>query len=120
MIGRILSWLTSGGIAAIGKQINDWQRIKAEAQNDARRIEAEEKIAQLEARRDILIAEQGSWMTRWIRPALAAPVVIFVWKILVWDTVLGWGITPEPGELVRWVVTATIGAYFLTRPFEKR
>lgn len=119
MFGTILSWFASGGITAIGKQLNDAYQAKLTAQNDSERIEADKRIATLEAQQAVLIAEQGNWMTRWIRPALAAPTVIFVWKILVWDTVLGWGITGDPGELVKWIVTVTIGAYFLTRPFEK-
>lgn len=120
VIGTILSWLTGGGIAAIGKQLNKAYELKLNAKNDAERIEADKQIAQLEARQAVLIAEQGSWMTRWIRPALAMPFAIFIWKVVVWDTVLGWGTTPHLSENMYWVMGAIISAYFLTRPFEKR
>jgi len=107
-------------LKAVGDQLNRAYENKLLAMNDKERIDAEKQISQLEANRDLLLREQGSWMTRWIRPALAAPVVIYVWKLLVWDTVLGWGVTPNPGEFVNWIVLTIVGAYFITRPFERR
>lgn len=106
-------------IKAVGEQLTRAYELKLHAQNDQQRIEAEKLVAKLEAHQNILIAEQGSWMTRWIRPALAAPVVIYIWKLVVWDTVLGWGVTPNPGEFINWYVLTVTGAYFLTRPIEK-
>lgn len=120
MIGRILSWLTGGGIAAIGKELNRAYDAKLKAKNNSERIEAEKQIAQLEARQAILIAEQGSWMTRWIRPAFAAPFVIYDAKVIVWDKVLKLG-TTDPISPEFWQLQMIVfGAYFLTRPLEKR
>lgn len=119
MIGKILSWLAGGGIAAISRELKDAYRLQLEAKNDAERIEAEKQIAQLEARQAVLIAEQGRWLTAWIRPAIALPIVVYVWKLIIWDKVLGFGATdnlsPELWKLF-WIV---IGAYFIARPFEK-
>lgn len=105
-----------GGIA---QRLVDAYAAKQNALTDRDRIEADVTIAQLQARQAVLIAEQAHWMTRWIRPAIAFPVAVYVWKIVLWDTVLGWGVTPNPGEFVNWIVVTVIGAYFLTRPFEK-
>ena len=93
--------------------------MKLAAQNDRDRIEAEQTIATLEARQAVLIAEQGSWMTRWIRPALALPVVVFWWKVIIWDTVLGWGVTPYPGDMVAGLCVLVPNVYFLARSFER-
>lgn len=41
----------------------------------------------------LLIAEQGRWFTAIIRPLFAAPFIIFAFKVIVWDKVLGWGVT---------------------------
>lgn len=120
MLATLLAWLTGGGLAAIGKEINRAYQAKLDAKNDAERIEAEKQIAVLEARQAVLIAEQGNWLTRWIRPAFAFPFVVYDAKIVVWDKVLGLGVTdPMPPEF--WHLHMVIvGAYFLTRPFEKR
>jgi hypothetical protein len=119
MFGALLSWLTGGGIAAIGTQLNAAYQVKLTAKNETERLQADMDIAQLGARQAVLIAEQGSWMTRWIRPVMAAPIALYVWKVIVWDMMLGWGSTPPLGPQMYWLMTVVVGAYFLTRPFEK-
>lgn len=119
MIAAILKWLTGGGISAIGAELRAAYEARLKAQNDHERLEADMAIAQLQARQAVLLAEQGSWATRWIRPAFALPFVIYDAKIIVWDKVLGLGstdpLTPEFWQLQMIV----FGAYFITRPFEK-
>lgn len=116
----ILKWLTGGVLEKVTDKLAQAYEAKLRAETDEQKLEAEITIAQLEVRQNVLIAEQGRWYTAWIRPALATPVVIYTWKILVWDTVLGLGVTPNPGEIVNWIVVTTIGAYFLTRSFERK
>lgn len=119
MFGMVLSWLGGGGIAAIGKQLNAAYQAKLSAKNETERLQADMDIAQLSARQAVLIAEQGSWMTRWIRPAFAAPFVIYDAKIILWDKVLGWGST-DPLSPEFWQLQMIVfGAFFLARPFEK-
>ena len=120
MIGRVLSWLAGGGVAAIGKELNRAYQAKLDAKNDHERIEAEKQIAALSARQSVLIAEQGSWMTRWIRPAFALPFIIYNFKIVVWDKVLGLGATDSLSPEFWQLQMIVFGAYFLTRPLEKR
>ena len=117
----MIAWLIKilNPLEAIGKQLNRAYELKMLAATDRQKIEAEKVITQLEARRDVLLAEQGSWHTSWIRPALALPVVIFWAKLLVWDTVLQWGTTPDPGDHVMWYAMLIPSAYFLVRPLEK-
>jgi hypothetical protein len=67
----------------------------------------------------IIIAEQNHWYTAMIRPLIATPIIIFMWKVIVWDKVLGWGVTDPLGPEMAWAFTAIIGAYFIARPFEK-
>jgi hypothetical protein len=119
MIGKILSWLSGGAIDAIGKQLIHAYEIKVSAKNDQQRIEADKRIAELSAQQAVLIAEQGNWLTRWIRPAFALPFVIYINKVIVWDMVLGWGSTPPLSSQMAQLLTVIAGAYFLTRPVEK-
>lgn len=120
MIWKLFSLFFTSGLSSIGDQLNRAYQAKLTAQNDHERIAAELDIKQLEARQAVLIAEQGNWVTRWIRPAIALPVVIFLWKVLVYDLVLGLGATDNPSQNVWYVIMTVLGAYFLTRPFEKR
>lgn len=117
MIGFLLGLLDP--ISKISDLLQEAYVAKLRAENDEQRIRADVEIETLKAKRDILLAEQKSWMTRWIRPFIAAPVGIYVWKLLVWDNVLGLGATPQPSDIVQWIVVTVIGAFFIGRPLEK-
>ena len=120
MFASIASWLLGGGIAAIGKELRQAHKDRLDAANEADRIDADIRVATLEAQQAVLIAEQGSWMTRWIRPAIAFPFILYLWKLILWDKILGWGVTDNLSTELHAIMGAVIGAYFLMRPFEKR
>lgn len=120
MLSRLLGWLAGGGINAIGSQILKYQELKLKAATDKEKLEHEEEIQRLESQRDVLVKETQSKLTAWIRPALATPVVLYWWKLIVWDTLLGLGVTPYPGDHVVWFVITVPTAFFLVRPFERR
>jgi len=72
--------------------------------------------AEIEARKQasaVVIAEQGRWYTAVIRPLLALPIIVYFWKVIVWDKVLGLGSTdPITGMIAEWsglIVTAYVG-----------
>jgi hypothetical protein len=119
MIGAILSWLAGGGIKAIGGELRAAYEAKLKAQTDAEKLAADETIARLEAQQAILLAEQGRWLTAWVRPAIAAPFVIYLWKLIIYDKVMAWGSTDDLSPELWQMMTVVIGAYFLTRPFER-
>jgi hypothetical protein len=120
VIATILSWLAGRGLGTIAEELGRAYRARLDATNDAERIAAERDIAQLEARQRVLIAEQGNWLTRWIRPAFALPFVIYNFKILVWDKTLEWGVT-DPLSSEFWQLQMIVfGAYFITRPLDRR
>ena len=115
----VLSWLTGGGIAAIGEQLRGAYEARLRATNDHEKLEAEKEIARLEAQQAVLLAEQGSWLTAWVRPAIALPFVIYIWKLVIWDKTLAWGSTDNLSPELWQMMTVVITAYFLTRPLEK-
>jgi hypothetical protein len=114
------AWLASfvGG-PVVNSLINAY-KTKLDAANTRDRIAADlaakEIEAEIEARKQasaIIIAEQGRWYTAIIRPLLAAPVIIDLWKVIVWDKVLGLGTTdPIVGMIADWtgmILTAYVG-----------
>jgi hypothetical protein len=115
------TWLASliGGPVVSGL-INAY-KAKLAAANTQDRIAADLAIkeieTELEARKQattILIAEQGRWYTAIIRPLLALPIIIiYFWKVIVWDKVLGLGTTdPITGMIADWtgmIITAYVG-----------
>lgn len=109
----------------IGKVI-DGYKAKLAAGNDRDRMAADLAAKELavdslasELRTQLLIAEQGRWYTAIIRPLFAFPLIVYFWKILIWDKVLGWGATdPLTGMIGEWAGLIIL-AYFGGRTVEK-
>ncbi len=118
-MNRVFQWLIGGGISAIGKQLNEAYQAKLEARNDHERIAADKWIAQLEAQQSVLLKEQSHKLTSWIRPAYAALFWVYLAKIIIYDKVLGLGVTDPLGGYLEEIMMTIIMAYFLTRPIEK-
>jgi hypothetical protein len=114
------SWLASflGGPLVSGL-VNAYKAKLAAANTQDRLavdLAVKEIEAEIEARKQasaIIIAEQGRWYTAAIRPLLALPIIIFLWKVMVWDKVLGLGTTdPIAGTVADWagiIVTTYVG-----------
>jgi hypothetical protein len=95
-------------------------KAKLEAANSQDRVAVDLAVkeieGEIEARKQastIIIAEQGRWYTAIIRPLLALPIIIYFWKVIVWDKVLGLGTTdPITGMVADWsglIITAYVG-----------
>ena len=112
MIKLLLSWFTQGGIAAIGDQINHWHDVKLKAETTEQKLDADKQISQLESRRDYLIAARKVAIL--VQALWAFPFLVYDYKLIIWDKVLGWGATdPLSADLsnLQWVI---VGFFFLT------
>src|SRR5215510_12522952 len=116
----MLQWLAQFLTAPIINGVLDAYKAKLAAAN----VEGARAalMAEIEARRNanaVILAEQGRWSTAIIRPLLAAPVVIYLWKVIVWDIVLNLGTTDPIGgdvaEWAGWIVTAYVGGRSLEK-----
>ena len=67
----------------------------------------------------LLIAEQGNWLTRCIRPLFALPFIIFAFKVVVYDKVLGWGTTDALDANMWTVFNTIIVSYFGATAIER-
>ena len=89
--------------------------------NDAD-LAAKAIAAEIEARKAadaIILAEQGRWYTALIRPLLALPVIIYLWKVIVWDKVLGLGSTDAIAGDVAQRAGAIVTTYVCDRSLKK-
>lgn len=108
MIKLLLS-LFGGGIPA---QLRQAYEAKLAAANDAERIAAEVQIARLEARQ-ASHAIGGRWITL-IQIAWALPFVIYNAKLILWDKVLGWGVTDPLSPELYMLQNVIVGFFFVT------
>jgi len=122
----IIANLLSGPI--IGGLLKAYQaKLDAQGSTEGRKVTLAEKAMELDAKEAtlnnaLLIAEQGHWFTRTVRPALGWAAVILTWKIIVWDLALGqWthGRTDMLSNQAYWLLTTIIIAYMGGRTAEK-
>lgn len=119
-IGAILNPLVNGALSY------QKQKLDAAGSHEARVAElAQEQVAldkrEAEINAGVVIAEQGNWVTRSIRPILGLAAGILTWKILVWDLALGeWthGSTDKLSSQAYWLLTTIIIAYMGGRSAE--
>ena len=120
------SWLASLLGGPIVNGLLNAYRAKLDAANtrdaqavDLAKKEIEGQIAARRAEITLLKQEQGWWVTALIRPLFALPFIIFAWKVVVWDKVLGWGDTDALDPNMWNVFLTVVGAYFDGRTIEK-
>lgn len=114
MFKLFLSWITGGGLSGITSDLRQAYKDKLDAANDGDRIAAEVTIAQLTARQAALIEGKGAWVSKAVQAAYATPFVVYNAKVIVWDKVLGLGVTDPLGEYERNLGLMVAGFYFLT------
>ena len=88
------------------------ERLAAINSGDAKALDLLEKEidAEIAARAEatkLLIVENGRWYTAIIRPLFALPFILFSFKIVLWDKILGWGHT-DALDANFWVIFNTI------------
>ena len=118
MFATILGWLGKLLGGPFAKAAVDAYRAKLDAENTSEKIAADLAARELGVEQ----REQGRWSTALPRPLFAAAFVIYVWKVVVWDKVLGaWtqGSTdPLSGDVAQWAMIV-LTAYFGGRSLEK-
>lgn len=122
MIAWLLSFL-SGPL--LGKLVEAYKlRLEAGNTRDAKAVELavaeiQGEVVVRQSANAVIIAEQGRWYTAAPRPLIALAFVIYIWKIVVWDKVLGWGVTDNLTPEFLNMMTIVITAYFGGRTIEK-
>jgi hypothetical protein len=126
MFSMVLGWLGNLLGGPFAKAAIDAYRAKLTSDNTSERIAADLKARELavqqrerELATQVVIAEQGRWYTALPRPLFAFAFIIYVWKVVVWDTVLGLGTTSAlSGQVAQWAMIV-LTAYFGGRSLEK-
>ena len=122
MWGAIFSFL--GGPVMSGIVSTYKARLQSLDSRDQKALELAEaeirsEIATRAEATKLLIAEQGRWYTAMIRPLFAAPFIIFAFKVVVWDKVLGLGVTdrldPNFWAVFQTIVVSYFGATAIER-----
>ncbi len=110
----MLAWLISliNPLKPVLSALENAYQAKLKAANDAERIEADKQIAFFQGQ--IALAQAAAQSDRWWSPRslMGFSAALYVGKIIVFDTVLQLGVTPNPGGQVTGIVMTVIGFYF--------
>lgn len=105
-----------GLINPLGRITDKLVSAYAEKQNavtDQQRIASDERIKALEARRDVILQAQSDPMERWVRIGFALPFILYLWKLVLWDKLLGWGVTDDLSADLWAILYIVLGGYFV-------
>lgn len=109
----VISKLLGIGIPAIIDSITKEKVKLADAKTEQQKIESKERIDILERKKEIILNSQANKIGEWVRVAWALPFIIYVWKLLLWDKVLGWGITDSLSPTLDYILWTVLGGYFV-------
>jgi hypothetical protein len=129
MVATVLAWLGNLLGGPFARAAVDAYRARLSAENTSEKVAADLAARELDVERrerevsaQVVVAEQGRWLTALPRPLFAFAFVIYAWKVVVWDKVLGaWthGVTdPLGGDVAQWGMVV-LSAYFGGRSLEK-
>ena len=113
MFARLVGWIMGGGLSGIAEQLQIAHQNRLQAQTDEQKLAADIAIKQLEARQNALIHGKGAWISKAVQAAWALPFIIFNFKVIVWDKVLGLGVTDPLGQFEQNIGVIIVGFYFL-------
>jgi hypothetical protein len=126
MLSAVLSRLSNLLGGPFAKAAVDAYRAKLAAEKTSEKIATDLAARELsveqrerELATEVLVAEEGRWCTALRRPLFAFAFIIYVWKVVVWDKVLG----PRHDRSALWRRVALgydcATAYFGGRSLEK-
>lgn len=105
-------WLSAGGWAL--RQLDSAVKRRDDAKTETARIAADADVARIRARMEAQTQGLWSWLPKLIQALFAVPFLVYIWKLIIWDKVLGWGVTDPIGDYELRVSAIVIGFYFLT------
>ncbi len=108
----LLSLLTGGLIGQLTGPLERAYAARLAATTSKDKIEAEKAIKFYEGQ--VALATTAAQHDKWwsTRELIGKCALIYVFKIVVWDTVLQLGVTPNPGSQVTGIVMMVLGFYF--------
>jgi hypothetical protein len=112
IFGTLLGWLNP--LSTILSKVEEWEGKLLDAKTEQERIAAQERIAWYQAAASIA----GHPIDAVLRALMAAPGIGFVWKLIVYDKMLGWGSTDDLSpNLWYFAIGLPWGFYFLQWTF---
>lgn len=114
----LLNLFTGGLVGEVKDGLLRAQQQYLTAEGDKNKLAAEQNVKYWQGRVDVAIAaaQHDKWWSP--RVLMAYAVTAYIIKIVFWDSVLQWGVTPYPGDQVTFIVMTVVGFYFVSQAAE--
>jgi hypothetical protein len=109
---KLFTGFLGGPISDISDDIRRAHQASLDAKTDSETLTHETRRHQLSMQRDAMIRSKGAVI---MRASFGIPFVVYLWKLVIWDKVLGWGVTDPLSSTLEYVLFAIVGFYFLTK-----
>lgn len=113
MIWSIISGFFTSSLSNIAKDLKEAYLSKQNAVTEEQRIAAEERIKTLEVRKEVILKAQSDPHEKWIRILWAVPMLIYTWKLIIWDKILEWGATDNLSPDLWNIYMIVLAGYFV-------
>ena len=109
-----LQFITGGGVNGIAKEIRQYHTDRLKAETDKDKLAIDLEIEHLRQRQNALTRGSGAWISKLIQALWAAPFILYNFKVVFYDKVLGLGVTDKLGSFEQNIGMIIVGFYFLT------
>jgi len=107
------------GLPSIVEQITKERTKQINAKNDSERIKSEERLKILESKKDIILNAQKGKAESYVRIAFAIPFILYIWKLVVFDKILGLGTTDGLSPTLEYILWTVLSGYFILNGIDK-
>lgn len=118
IIGALFKGLVS--LTGIVGKLTDAKVIATQVDGEIRVAAIQADVEMAKIRKDLLIAYQGWWVTRWIVPCIAYPLIAW-WGCVIYDSIFQdpkFSVARLPDPLMDWAGTILL-SFFLVSSIEK-
>jgi hypothetical protein len=113
MIALILKWISGGGLNGLAAELRQANKDRLDAANNADKIAADARIDSIALKMEAQTRGSASWLPKAVRAAFGAITLAYLGKLVIFDTVLGLGVTNALGGFADWTMRAVVVFYFL-------
>jgi len=120
IISSVAKFFLGGGAKGLAAEWRKARKDSLDAQNSAERLAAEERMDQIAARLEAQTRSEASWVPVIIRALWALPFILYLYKLIVYDKLMGMGATDPLGEYELFVGRLVLSFYFLDAFIQNR
>ena len=113
MLSRIVGWFIGGGGSGIASQIRQAYKDRLDADNDEKRIKADQEMDLAARKVEAQTRGAGSWWAKFVRFSFAFPYICYINWLIIHDKMFELGATDPLSPILERILWTIVAFYFL-------